>query len=121
MRTLRRNKQKIYYANYVSKTETVDSNGFYTGEKVITYNTPTEAWVNVSPSRGEASIELFGADLNYTNTIVTDKDLGWDENTILWVGTLSSLPHNYTVVSVAKSINSVAYAIKKVDVSESAT
>ena len=126
MRTLNRNKQTIYYANYQSETEVVDENGFYTGEKDVTYSTPTEAKVNVSPARGEASIELFGTDLNYTNTIVTDRDFGWDENTVMWIGVVPSMasisnPYNYRVVSVARSINVFAYAIKKVDVSESST
>ena len=119
MRTLFRNKQKIYYANYVSSSCITDENGFYTGEKEVIYTTPAEADVNVSASRGEASVELFGTDLNYTNTIITEKDFGWDENTILWVGLTSSMPHNYKVVSVAKSINCNAYAIRKVDVSDS--
>lgn len=121
MRALERNKQKIYFANYLGKTDTYDEDGLLTGEPTVSYTEPTSAKVNVSASRGEAYLDLFGTDLNYTNTIVSDKDLGIDENSILWVGKepyinneLSS--HNYTVVSIAKSFNSVVYAIRKVDV-----
>ena len=122
MKALERNKQKIYYANYTGKTKVYDSNGLYTGENEVTYTDPVETRVNVSASRGQAEIELFGTDLNYTNTIATDKDLGIDEHSILWVGKEAYqgsviTPHNYIVASVAKSLNSFVYAIRKVDIS----
>ena len=121
MKALERNKQKIYYANYTGRSVITDENGLETGEYEITYSKPVETKVNVSASRGEASLDLFGTDLNYTNTIVTDKDLGIDENSILWVGKEAYqgsviTPHNYIVASIAKSLNSVVYAIRKVDV-----
>lgn len=121
MKALERNKQKIYYANYSGKTPVTDENGLLTGESELTYTEPVSVKVNVSAARGEAYIDMFGTDLNYTNTIVSDKDLGIDENSILWVGKeayqgLEVTPHNYIVVSIAKSFNSVVYAIRKVDV-----
>ena len=121
MKALERNKQKIYYANYTGRSVITDENGLETGEYEITYSEPVEVKANVSASRGEASLDLFGTDLNYTNTIVTDKDLGIDENSILWVGKEAYqdsviTPHNYIVASIAKSLNSVVYAIRKVDV-----
>lgn len=125
MKALERNKQTIYYANYTGRTDIIDEDGLYTGETEPTYTSPVAVNVNVSASRGQAEIDLFGTDLNYTNTIVTDKDLGIDENSILWVGkeayqttstTSVITPYNYIVASVAKSLNSVVYAIRKVDV-----
>lgn len=122
MRALERNKQNIYFANYTGRSVITDENGLETGEYELTYTQPTSVKVNVSASRGEASLDLFGTDLNYSNTIVSDKDLGIDENSILWVGKEAYAsasvitPHNYKVVSVAKSLNSVVYAIRKVDV-----
>lgn len=125
MKALERNKQTIYYANYTGISDVYDEYGLFTGEKTPSYTSPVETKVNVSASRGQAEIELFGTDLNYTNTIVSDKDLGVDENSILWVGITPNLsstasvvvPHNYTVVAIAKSFNSFVYAIRKVDVS----
>jgi len=122
MRALERNKQTIYYANYTGRSTITDSNGLKTGEYELTYSNPVKAKVNVSASRGQAEIDLFGTDLNYTNTIVTDKDLGIDENSIIWVGKEAYqgsviTPHNYIVASVAKSLNFFVYAIRKVDVS----
>lgn len=122
MRSLSRNKKSIWYATYSTQTELVDENGLYTGEVGVGYSAPTEAKVNVSAAKGEARTEMFGTDLNYSKTIVTDNDMGWDENTVLWIDIpalsgSSVTAYNYKVVSVAKSINSVTYAIKGVDVS----
>ena len=125
MKALERNKQKIYYANYTGETDIYDEDGLFTGEHKPGYTSPVSAKVNVSASKGQTEIDLFGTDLNYTNTVVTDKDLGIDEHSVLWVGkeayqTVSTMsvvtPYNYIVVSVAKSLNSVVYAIRKVDV-----
>ena len=118
MRTLERNKQTIYYANLIGQADVIDEYGYFTGETTTEYSQPSPLKVNISPARGEASIELFGTDLNYTKTIVTDKDYGIDENSIMWVGIQPTEPHNYIVVSVAKSINFVSYAIREVNVNE---
>lgn len=122
MRALERNKQKIYVANYTGTTAIVDSNGLETGEYEVSYTTPAEKHVNISASKGEASVELFGTDLNYSSVIVTDKDLGIDEHSVLWIDKNAVVgstitPYNYIVVSVSKSLNAFAYAIRKVDVS----
>lgn len=116
MRTLDRNKQKIYFANLIGQADVIDEYGCFTGETTTEYSEPVPVKVNISPARGEASIELFGTDLNYTKTIVMDKDYGLNENSILWVDKDPSEPYNYIVVSVAKSINSVSYAIREVNV-----
>lgn len=121
MRALERNKQKIYIANYTGRS-VITEGGLETGEYELTYSAPAVKMVNISSSKGEASVELFGTDLNYSSVIVTDKDLGIDENSILWVGKEAYsgsvvTPHNYIVSSVSKSLNSFAYAIRKVDVS----
>lgn len=122
MKALARNKQTIYYSNYTGKTEIIDSNGLNTGEYKNTYSAALAVGVNLSAAKGESNLDMFGTNVNYTNTIVTDTDLGWDENTILWVGKEpyvdgNMTPHTHIVVSVAKSLNSVTYAIQKVDVS----
>ena len=115
MRTLDRNKQTISYATFKDSTNIVDGNGLFTGEHTNGYNTIQTAKVNVSAARGEASTELFGNDLNYQRTIVAEKDLGMDENSVVWINCSTSTPANYKVVSVAKSLNSVVYAIREVD------
>ena len=117
MRTLLRNKQKIYYALYDSKTARIDEYGNATGEYELTYGNPKPLWINVSAARGTADVEQFGINANYSKTMVTeDINCPITETTRLWVGRSPEEPHNYVVASVAKSINSVTYAIKEVSV-----
>lgn len=126
MRSLDRNKQKIYYSLYSSKTPILDEYGNQTGEYETTYATPVALDINVSAARGTSDVEQFGINLNYTKSMVTnDLNCPIDETTRLWVGkdafetveeVTTVTPHNYVVVSVAKSINSITYAIKEVSV-----
>ena len=117
MRSLDRNKQKIYYSLYLSKTPILDEYGNQTGEYEISYDTPVALDINVSAARGTSDVEQFGINLNYTKSMVTnDLNCPIDETTRLWVGIEPTEPHNYAVVSVAKSINSITYAIKEVSV-----
>ena len=126
MRSLDRNKQKIYYSLYSSKTPILDEYGNQTGEYETSYATPVALDINVSAARGTSDVEQFGINLNYSKSMVTnDLNCPIDETTRLWVGkdafetveeVTTVTPHNYVVVSVAKSINSITYAIKEVSV-----
>lgn len=119
MRTLKRNKQKVFYALYNGVQELTDASGNYTGEYAPSYGTPVEIRVNVSAAKGTADVEQFGIDTPYSKTIVTD-DMACPiaEDTVLWIGkTPTDGEHNYVVVCVAKSINSITYAVREVDVS----
>lgn len=122
MRTAQRNGQKIYYATYDKKTPILDEYGNQTGEYAVTYNTPTAFYLSVSAARGTADIEQFGINLNYNKTMVThDMTCPIDEATKLWIGKEAVVntvpqPHNYVVASVARSINSITYAIREVTV-----
>lgn len=113
-----RNKRTFYYATYSGREEILDSKGFRTGNYRIAYNSPVMAKANISASRGMSDVEQFGTSLNYSKTIVTsDMDCPIDEHTILWVDTLDTeKPHDYEVVSVARGLNSISYAIRKVSV-----
>ena len=123
MRSLKRNEQTFYYALYGEEVEEIDEEGNYTGETTIGYGNPVKAKANISASRGEASTEQFGISLDYDKIVCScDVTLPIDETTILWVDTMPVLDengatktkHDYTVKKVARSLNSVQYAIKKV-------
>ena len=126
MRSLDRNKQKIYYSLYLGKTPILDEYGNQTGEYETSYATPVALDINVSAARGTSDVEQFGINLNYSKSMVTnDLNCPIDETTRLWVGkdafetveeVTTVTPHNYVVVSVARSINSITYAIKEVSV-----
>ena len=116
MRCLERNKKTIHYKNYLGKTQIVDANGNRTGEYTLSYSDLIEAKMNVSASRGVATEEMFGVSTNYTKVLVTsDVDCPMDEQSILWIDKPTDGPHDYVVVRKAKSINSISYAIAKVE------
>lgn len=118
MRTLKRNKTKVYYALYSASTPLYDEDGMETGEYTEGYGAQISAWMSVSANKGEASIEPFGTDLDYTKTVITDDmTCPIDESSHLWINKNPSGPYNYSVVRVAKSLNHITYAVKEVNVS----
>ena len=125
MRCMTRNKQKFYYASYVEETEIIDEYGNETGEYAVSYGNPIEYFGNVSAAQGEMQSRQFGESESYDKVIVLDdKNAPIDEHSILWVDTLplrnedgtTDTPHDYIVKKVARSLNGVSIAIRKVKV-----
>ena len=123
MRTLLRNKTKFYYATYFNENPIVDEYGNATGEYKVSYGLPTEYFGNISPANGEKQTEQFGESESYDKVIVLDdRNALIDEHSILWVDTLPYLnsdgttetPHDYIVKKVARSLNGMSIAIRKV-------
>lgn len=124
MRSLDRNKTSFYYALYLDKEENVDENGYLTGTYTILYGNPVECKGNISASSGQVQIEQFGNDLQYDKVIVLDDvNVPIDENSVLWVD--KEVEHDrygnplfdYVVKKVAKSLNSISFAISRVKLS----
>lgn len=121
MKCLARNKQLLYYALLTGESVQRDADGYVTGERPPTYSEPEAVYMNLSAARGQAELDQFGAATDYTHTLVTcDMDCPIDENSILWVGRTpqNDTPHNFVVVRVARSLNSITYAIREVKVSK---
>ena len=125
MRCMTRNKQKFYYASYVEETEIIDEYGNETGEYAVSYSNPIECFGNISAAQGEMQSRQFGESESYDKVIVLDdKNAPIDEHSILWVDTLplrnedgtTDTPHDYIVKKVARSLNGVSIAIRKVKV-----
>lgn len=145
MKTLERNKVKFWYCTVQKvngeavKREIVDENGNATGEYIVMYNNPAAMRANVSPATGQSNAEQFGNLENYDKVIVTD-DLKCpiDESSVLFIDkvpeftqvithvptaitteteTVSVPAFDYTVRRIAKSLNSVSIAVRKVNVS----
>ena len=129
MRGLKRNQKTLYYQLYsehipVYETD-LDGNIIYdpvTGEPLLTgdytvgYADPVKFRANVSPARGDSDSDPFGISLDYTKQIVTcDMALPIAEGTLIWesepVGDTGKA--DYKVVKVARSINSVLFAVKQ--------
>ena len=125
MRCMERNKSKFFYASYIGETEITDEYGNAIGEYKVSYRNPTKTFGNVSAAQGEMQSRQFGESESYDKVIVLDdRNAPIGEHSILWVDTLPQLnedgstdtPHDYVVKQVARSLNSVAIAISKVDV-----
>ena len=125
MRGMVRNKSKFYYASYIGENEIIDEYGNATGEYAISYGNPVEVLGNVSAAQGEMQSRQFGESESYDKVIVLDdRNAPIDENSILWVDTLPHLnedgstdtSYDYTVKRIAKSLNGVSIAIRKVRV-----
>lgn len=119
VKVLKRNKRKFWYSLYLSEVELVDADGNYTGETGVGYADPVECKANISPATGQSNLEMFGNLTDYDRVIVTDDvNIPIDENSVLWIDAdPQNGVHNYTVRRVARSLNSVAIAVRKVDVS----
>ena len=125
MRTLVRNKSRIFYANYRNKSPIEDEYGNLTGEYEISYDNPIAINANVSAARGESTTRQFGDDVSYDRVIVLDDPtIPIAETSILWIDTIPDIaedgstetPHDYIVKQVAPSLNSVSIAVSKVNV-----
>lgn len=134
MKCMERNKVRFFYALYEGRTDVIDEYGNVTGEHEVTHGNPTECFANISAAKGETMSRQFGEDESYDKVIVMDNNApAIDEYSILWVdiepeldehGALAlnadgevATPHDYIVKKVARSLNSVSYAISKVKVS----
>lgn len=85
MRTLSRNKQAVYYALYAKAEDTTDDYGNVIGT-VVTYGDVNLLMANVSPAKGDAELQQFGINEDYTRTVVTAKELPIDKASVMWVG-----------------------------------
>jgi len=123
MRLMRRNLQPVWYCLFGSETPVIDDDGWETGEKDIGYGEPVKLLCNVSPATGQSQVEMFGNLDSYDKVIITDEvDCPIDENTVLFVDKepvfdKTGKPlYDYTVRRVAKSLNSISVAVRKVKV-----
>ena len=125
MKCLRRNRVRIFYANYIDREAVKDEYGNLTGEYKLLYGNPQEAEGNVSAARGEVTTRQFGDDESYDRVIVMDDPkVPIEKSSILWIETMpvimsdgtTTTPHDYIVKQVAPSLNSVSIAVSKVNV-----
>ena len=129
MRTLNRNKQRMFYSLYLGELPIydryVDSDGkehlIDTGETEKTYSEPIEFFGNIAMSGGESEATEFGLNLaDYTGVLVVGKKvLPIDETSLIWLNTKPESPidssnADYLVVKVSPSINVDKYVLKKV-------
>lgn len=117
MRSLNRNKRKIYYALMTGHTANMDEYGNETGERTPNYGEITALMCNVSAATGQEAVEAFGSFTGYSRTMfVADSACPIEEDSVLWFGVEPTEPHNYIVVRKADSKNGILYALQEVTV-----
>ncbi len=124
MKTMERNKVPFWYLLYDRKEAVKDEDGNETGDYRVVYKKAVFQRENISAATGSAQVEQFGNFISYDKVIVTD-DLCCpiDENTVLFIDKEPEYDedgnplYDYIVKRVAKSLNSISYAVSKVNVS----
>lgn len=124
MKILERNKTALWYQLFDRKDVVEDEYGNETGGSKPVYKTAVKLRANISSATGSAQIEQFGNFAGYDKVIATD-DMSCpiDENSVLFIDKLPEYSedgtplYDYVVKRVAKSLNVIAYAVSKVDVS----
>lgn len=122
MKLQKRNLKSVWYCLYSGKEAITDADNYETGEYRVAYEEPVEIKCNVSPAMGQSQVEMFGNLESYDKVIVTDDiNCPIDENTVLFIDKApvqveGRYVFDYTVLRVAKSLNSVSIAVRKVKV-----
>lgn len=126
MRTLLRNLRTLYYCQYDHREDIIDEDGNITGDYRIIYQDPVPLKANISTARGTVQDEVFGQDISYDRVVICDDpDCPINEDSVLFVDKLPEMDdtvspprpiYDYVVRRAARSLNSVAYAIERVDV-----
>lgn len=124
MHCLARNKKTVWYANPIGKTETIDSNGFRTGQYEVNYSEPVKTAMNIRWDNGPVTLEPQGIAASGKRRMVTD-DLNCPITlgTILWVDSepqyeeTTVKPNYYVCETPQKSLNHIVYIVQEVTVS----
>ena len=125
MKLMRRNLRPIWYCLYEGEKILKNTDGFDTGEKNIIYSDPVKIYCNVSPATGYTQTYMFGTLESYDKILIVDDiNCKIDENSILFIDKEPEKDANdqyfifdYIVRRVAKSLNHISYAVRKVTVS----
>ncbi len=116
MRDLKRNQQTIW-CSLLNVSSEQDEWG--NTNDIKAYGEPFPIKMTLSGNKGEASEQAFGTALQYDREMSThDMNCPIDEYSHLWLdGKDTAGTHNYIVKAVSKTLNSIRYAIEKVNVS----
>ena len=115
MRSLQRDWREIHYAVPEGTEPIVDEYGNDTLEVRALYGSPILLRVNVSANAGEAAVNTFGSQMEYSRTISFAGGIcPLTEGARIWLNVPIDGPHNYIVVKVADSKYGYMIAIREV-------
>lgn len=124
MKTLRRNTSPFWYL-LLDKSEPIrDAYGNETSECRLVYKPAVQMQASISANSGMSAVLQFGNFPDYDKVIlVDDPNCPIDENAVLFVDKSPEYNedgnpvYDYVVQRVSRSLNTVAYGIRKVAVS----
>lgn len=114
MRTLERNKLKLWYVEPIENVEVVDSDGYYTGETKSSFGTPKVIYLNIYPYNGDINSDIFGKNKSF-DMIGISNNLDLKENGLLFLSepiVNKYLDYDYTVSAIKKSLNTTQYGLR---------
>lgn len=118
MRDFNRNKRELWYAIPVGSAPILDEYGNDTLEVEAVFSSPLYLRANVSANVGQESVEVFGAQTEYSRTVsITGRTCVLLEGCRVWFGVEPNdqgTNHNYTVARVADSKNGYLVALREV-------
>lgn len=124
MRSCKKNERPLIVLNYKGKEPYIDSDGYETGEEIITYYKPIHFKANISGARGNSAVEVFGTNLDYdkvfTLSFAKFKELKITDNSVFFVDKPLSYESNgyplydYRVKRIADTPNEVVIALERV-------
>lgn len=137
MRTLKKNEQTLYYANYVGEvpiyakdddgniiTITVDGETEQVVDSTVqSYGSAIEFKANISFNSGESSMAEYGLDVGKYNAVInaTKGMLPFNEQTLIWHtsepeykdGIVVPESADYRVIAIKTSLNEERFILKK--------
>lgn len=128
MRTLKRNKRKMYYSLLIGTEPEYNSAGQRTGKKTEVYSEPVEFFGNIAFNSGEIVLEEYGTDVgNYDAILIMDRnELPITETSVLWFENepkyndeqrtiVDGKSADYRVSQVKPLINSTKYILNRLN------
>ena len=137
MRTLKKNEQTLYYANYVGDitiyakdedgnilTTVVDGETVEVVDSVVQgYEEPVEFYANISFDSGETRMAEYGLNSSQYNAIInaTKGKFPFNEQTLIWhtsqpqfkEGVVVPESSDYRVIAIKTSLNEERFILKK--------
>lgn len=120
---LKENQREFYYQTFIEQEDSVDEDGYFTGEGESYYSNPIKARAMISENMSDTVEMPFGKDLSYDKMISTVQNLPINEYSRLFIdvvpvfnedGSTDTEP-DYEVVRVARGLYQNVWAIKMVD------
>lgn len=111
----------IFHSEFTGEIEsTLDEYGNeIPGSEVFKYSDPERYQITISAPSGETEAMTFGGISEYDAVMITtDMSCPINETSKLWVeNTDITKPNDYVVTRRSKSLNSISFAIRRVDIS----